>query len=131
MSNEIVKAVAIIIIAAVLVTALRTRLSEYSFLLTLTVIAIVLIAVLGNLFGAVSKLRELFNQSGNAGVYFVTALKALGISYIATFAADTCRDFGLSALAQTAEIAGKITIFALSLPLMTTVLDAALKFVGL
>jgi len=88
-SNEIIKAVAIIIIAAVLVTALRTRLSEYSFLLTLTVIAIVLIAVLGNLFGAVSKLRELFNQSGNAGVYFVTALKALGISYIATFAADT------------------------------------------
>lgn len=131
MSNELIKAVAVIIIAAVLVTALRTRLSEYSFLLTLAVIAVVLIAVFGNLFGAISKLRDLFNQSGNAGVYFVTALKALGISYIATFAADMCRDFGLSSLAQTTEIAGKVTIFVLSLPLMTAVLDAALKFVGL
>ncbi|MBQ8739934.1 MAG: stage III sporulation protein AD [Clostridia bacterium] len=131
MSGELIKAVAIIIIAAVLVTALRTRLSEYSFLLTLAAIAIILIATFGNLFSGVSRLRELFNQSGNAGVYFVTALKALGISYIATFAADLCRDFGLSALAQTAEIAGKITIFVLSLPLMTAVLDAALKFVGL
>ena len=131
MSGELIKAVAIIIIAAVLVTALRTRLGEYSFLLTLAVIAVVLIAIFGNLFSGVSRLRELFNQSGNAGVYFVTALKALGISYIATFAADLCRDFGLSSLAQTAEIAGKITIFVLSLPLMTAVLDAALKFVGL
>lgn len=131
MSNELIKAVAVIIIAAVLITALRTRLSEYSFLLTIAITSVVLIAVFGNLFGAVSKLRELFNQSGNAGVYFVTALKALGISYIATFAADMCRDFGLSALAQTAEIAGKVTIFVLSLPLMTAVLDAALKFVGL
>lgn len=131
MSGELIKAVAIIIIAAVLVTALRTRLSEYSFLLTLAAIAIILIAIFGNLFSGVARLRELFNQSGNAGVYFVTALKALGISYIATFAADLCRDFGLSSLAQTAEIAGKITIFVLSLPLMTAVLDAALKFVGL
>ncbi|MBQ8267110.1 MAG: hypothetical protein IJZ21_01835, partial [Clostridia bacterium] len=91
MSGELIKAVAIIIIAAVLVSALRTRLGEYSFLLTLAVIAVVLIAIFGNLFSGVSRLRELFNQSGNAGVYFVTALKALGISYIATFAADLCR----------------------------------------
>ncbi len=131
MSGELIRSVAIIIVAAVFVTALRTRLGEYSFLLALAAIAIVLVAVFSNLFGAVSKLRDLFLQSGNATVYFVTALKALGISYIATFASDICRDFGLSALAQTAEIAGKVTIFMLSLPLMTAVLEAALKFVGL
>ena len=131
MSGELIRSVAIIIVAAVFVTALRTRLGEYSFLLALAVIAVVLVAVFSNLFGAVSKLRDLFLQSGNATVYFVTALKALGISYIVTFAADICRDFGLSALAQTAEIAGKVTIFMLSLPLMTAVLEAALKFVGL
>lgn len=131
MSGELIRSVAIIIVAAVFVTALRTRLGEYSFLLALAVIAVVLVAVFSNLFGAVSKLRDLFLQSGNATVYFVTALKALGISYIVTFAADICRDFGLSALAQTAEITGKVTIFMLSLPLMTAVLEAALKFVGL
>lgn len=131
MSIELIRAIAVIIIAAIFVTALRTRLQEQGFLLTIVIICVVLIAVLGNLFGAISNLRELFGQSGNAGVYFVTALKALGISYITTFAADACRDFGLSALAQTAETAGKVTIFALSLPLVTAVLDTALKFVGL
>ena len=131
MSGELIRVTAVILVSAILVTVLRARLAEYSFLLTIAIIAAVLIAVFGNLFSAISKLRELFNQSGNASVYFVTALKALGISYIATFAADVCRDFGLSALAQTAEIAGKVTIFALSLPLMTAVLETALKFVGL
>lgn len=131
MSGELIRIVAVIIVAAVFVTLLRNRLGEYSFLLVLAVVAVVLIVIFGNLFSAVSKLSDLFLESGNAGVYFVTALKALGISYIVTFAADTCRDFGLSALAQTAEIAGKVTIFMLSLPLMTAVLEAALKFVGL
>lgn len=131
MSSELIKAVAIILIAAVFVTMLRTRLQEHGFLLTIVIICVTLILVLGNLFGAISKLRELFAQSGNAGIYFVTALKALGISYITTFAADTCRDFGLSSLAQTAETAGKVTIFVLSLPLVTAVLETALKFVGL
>ncbi len=131
MSGELIRVVAVIIIVAVFVTLLRTRLGEYSFVLALAAIAVVLVAVLGNLFGAVSKLRDLFLQSGNTGVYFTVALKALGISYITTFAADLCRDFGLSALAQTSEIAGKVAIFILSLPLMTAVLQAALKFVGL
>ncbi len=131
MSDELIKVSVVIIITAVLITTLRTRLGEYSLLLALAAIGIVLAAVLGNLFSAISKIQDLFTKSGNAGTYFITALKALGISYIATFAADICRDFGLSALAQTSEIAGKITIFILSLPLVTAVLEAALKFVGL
>ncbi len=131
MSDELIKASIVIIVAAVLITALRTRLGEYSILLVIAAVCVVLITVLGNLFGAIGKLQDLFAKSGNAGVYFVTALKALGISYITAFAADTCRDFGLSAMAQSAEIAGKIAIFVLSLPLVTSILEAALKFVGL
>ena len=131
MSNELIKIIAVIIITAVLITALRVKLGEYSFVLCLAVIATILISVLGNLFNTASKIQSLFLQNGNSVVYFVTALKALGISYITTFAADLCRDFGLSALAQSAETAGKVTIFLLSFPLITSVLQAVLGFVGL
>lgn len=131
MSNELIKVSVIIIITAVLATTLRTRLGEYSILLVLGAICVVLVTVLGNLFGAIGKIQELFTKSGNAGVYFTTALKALGISYIATFAADICRDFGLSGLAQVSETVGKITIFILSIPLVASVMEVALKFVGL
>ncbi len=131
MSGELIKVVAVVLIASVLITALRTRLGEYSLLIILSVIAVIMIAVLENLFNAFSTLSDLFKKSDIAGVYFTTALKALGVSYVTAFAADTCRDFGMSSLAQSAEIAGKATIFVLSLPLMTSLLDAVLKFVGL
>ena len=131
MSGEVIKFIAVIVVSAVFITALRTRLAEQGFLLAVVVIVIVLLAVGGSLSGAVLKFKDLFGKVENANLYFLTALKVLGISYIVTFAADLCRDFGMSALAQTAEITGKIAIFVLSLPLVTDVLDTALKFVGL
>lgn len=131
MSGELIKVIAVIIVSAVFVTVIRVRAAEYSFLLTLAIIAVVLFFVLQDLFGKVSQLSNLFEQSGNTSIYFVTALKALGISYVTTFAADLCRDFGLSSLASTAETVGKITIFILSFPLVTSVLQSVLGFVGL
>lgn len=130
MSGEIVKVSAVIIVSAVLIIALRNRLGEYSFILALSTVVIVLLLILDNLFGVIGDLEDLFEQSGNVSVYFTTALKALGISYITAFSADMCRDYGLSALAQASEITGKISIFILSIPLMNSVLDTAISFVG-
>ncbi len=131
MSGELIRVAALVITAAVLIIVLRSRLPEYAFLLTVAVIAIILIFVLLNLWSGIQRLKELFNQSENIAVYFTTALKALGISYITVFAADVCRDFGLTSLALTTETVGKITIFTLSIPLAVVLLEAALKFVGI
>lgn len=131
MSNEVIKVSATVIIAAVLIIVLRSKLPEYAFLLTVAVVVMAFVFVGGNLIGSINQLEDLFYQGGNNGVYFTTALKALGISYIAGFAADTCRDFGFSALAVTAETTGKIAVFVLSLPLVSAVLEAALKFIDL
>lgn len=131
MSSEVIKVTVVLVVSAVLIIALRNYLGEYSVLLSIVTVAVVLVSVLGNLFNSIGKLSELMNKAQNISEYFTVVLKALGISYIAAFAADLCRDFGLSALAQTAELTGKIAIFILSLPLMSAVLEAALKFAGL
>lgn len=131
MSEEIIRASVVILLVSVLVTALRSRLGEYSILLVIVSVCIILAIFLGYLADSFRKTQDLFIIGGSSNEYFITALKALGISYITTFAADTCRDFGLSALAQTSEITGKIAIFILSMPLVTSILEAALKFVGL
>jgi stage III sporulation protein AD len=128
-SGELIRVTALIIVTAVLVVALRNHLGEYSLLLVIAAITVVLILILENLFGVIGEIKNLFLKQGNTGEFLSAALKALGISYIATFAADVCRDFGLSSLAQTAELTGKIAILVLSLPLITAVLETTLKFV--
>lgn len=131
MSGEIIKIIVVIIISAVLIITLRARLAEFGFLLVIVTVIIVLLVIMSVFSGTIAQIKELFGKIENANIYFTTALKVLGISYIVTFAADMCRDFGLSALAQTAEITGKIAIFILSLPLANALLDTALKFIGL
>ncbi len=131
MIGELIKAVALLIIAAVFIVVLRTYKPDFAFLLILGTVAVVVIALMPNALSSISQLRNLFYKSGNTGVYFSTALKALGIAYISGFASDTCRDAGLLSLGNAAETVGKIMIFILSVPLAAAILEAALKFVDL
>lgn len=131
MSGDLVKIAVIVLIAALVVSMLRTRLQEYAFLLLLATVCTLLVAVLVEIFPYISKLRSIFEKSGSASTYFSVSLKALGISYITNFAGDVCRDFGLSSLAQVVEIAGKGAVFIISIPLVISVLDVAIKFVEL
>lgn len=131
MSSDFIKIVILIIIAAIFAVLIKTHLQEYAFLLILAVGCSVLVMIFKDMFPQIQKLRNIFESGGNIGAYFSVALKALGISYITGFAVNVCRDFGQTALAQTAEIAGKAAIFILSVPLVCAVLESALKFIGL
>lgn len=131
MSNEVFKLIGIILVASVLIITIRTRLQEYAFLLGIAVVIVSVLLGFDNVLPSVTKLKQLFSQSGSNSIYFSTALKALGISYITGFASDICRDNGLSALAHSAEIVGKCAIFALSVPLVITIMETTFSLVGL
>ncbi len=131
MSGELIKILAIIVISAVLAFVLKGNGIEFSFVLVLAAVAITLTMILENIYPQIDKMRQIFQKSGNIASYFTVAVKALGIAYITGFAADVCRDFGQSALASKAELAGKCSIFILCVPLISAVLDAAIGFLKL
>lgn len=130
MTAILFKAMAVLLITAMLALNIGAHRPEYAFILCLAGGGIVLLSVLGAVLPRVNALKSVIdNVSGSA--YFLVALKALGISYITGFVADTCRDFGQSSLAAKAELAGKCAIFVLCVPIAVSVLDSALKFAGI
>lgn len=130
MTAAVVKAMAVLLITAMLALNIGTHRPEYAFILCLAGGGAVLLSVLGAVLPQVNALKSAVdNVSGTE--YFSVALKALGISYITGFVADTCRDFGQSSLAAKAELAGKCAIFILCVPLAVGVLNSALKFAGI
>lgn len=131
MSNELIKIIAVIILAVILITALRTKLSEYSVLLLIAVILVVVTFSVDNVSDLLSELRNLVTLKSDIGAYFEIVLKALGIAYITSFTADVCRDYGFSSLAQLSELGGKISILILSFPLVKSLLNTVLKFIEL
>ncbi len=131
MTELFLKIIGILLIAAVATVLLKGYRGEFAFLVSVAACVAVLLLILNAVSPFIDYLRELFSAGDMDLSYFSVVLKALAISYIASFAADTCRDFGQSALALKAELAGKCAVFALSLPLIKNVLTTALGFAKL
>lgn len=61
-------------------------------------------------------------------VYVETLLKIIGIAYIAEFASHVTKDAGQSAIASKIEMAGKVLILAMAIPILTVVIETVLGF---
>lgn len=126
---DIFKIIIICIIAAIFCVVLRPFKSEYSVLIAVLTAALVLGLILKSLISPLNAIEEKITSAGVEIKYFKIALKALGIGYISSFAADICRDAGQTSLSSLCETVGKCSIFLLSVPLVIAVCDMALGFI--
>ena len=69
-------------------------------------------------------------RQGQAEPYFILLVKVIGVAMVTQLAVDTCRDAGQQAIATKVEIAGRVTILSLSLPLFQELLAAASQMIG-
>ena len=78
-------------------------------------------------------LRELFGRlNALAGLqegYLQPLLKAMGISFAAELAAQICTDLGENGLAVKVGLMGRLCVFALTAPLMMSILEMILELV--
>lgn len=110
------------LICAVLSLAVRSYRPEFSVYISIACGLLLFVTVLTQLESVMSYVSQLFNRAGSARVYFPVLLKVLGIAYITDFAAQVCRDAGENGIASKVEMAGKILIFYVSLPVFTSLI---------
>jgi len=114
-----------IAIAGLLIVALVRQVApELATLVILTVGVTILALVIVPLEEAVGLLESLAGRAGIETGYIGVILKVVGVSYIAGFAAQMCRDAGESALAAKIELAGKVTILLTAIPIFRAIADA-------
>ena len=65
------------------------------------------------------------SDEGNISSYFALMLKALAISLCCRMCAEICRDCGENSLASKVELAGKVGIVLISLPVIRQLFDIA------
>lgn len=77
--------------------------------------------------GAVPFIKFLKSTAAETGVesYFVLMLKALTISICCKISSDICRDCGEASLASRVELAGRVGIVIISLPIVRQLLEIA------
>ena len=62
--------------------------------------------------------------------YLQILMKIVGITYIAEFASDLCKDAGYQTIAGQIQIFGKLSVLAVSIPVLTARLDTIQTFLG-
>ncbi len=125
-----IKIVAIGVGAALLAAWVKTIKSEYALWVTLAAgIFLGLFAVM-KLETIVEELNFLQSYFSAYGSYFKLLIKIIGITYLAEFSADLCKDAGANALASQIELFGKLSILVLCIPIMTSLLETVDYFLG-
>ncbi len=127
--HTILKVASISLIATVLLVVLREERREWGVILRFGIGAVVLIMVLTPLQSVISQVIRLAATARIHGLYLTILLKVIGIAYIATFAAQVAYDTGESGLGWRVELAGKVAILVIALPLIGAILNTILKMV--
>ena len=110
---------------AVLILTLKQTSPQFALLLTLAVGVTILITIISFLPTVIDKITLLTSETGVNTNYTGTLLTSLGICFICQFSSDICKDAGQNALSSKVELAGKIMILILALPLIDEVLSTA------
>ncbi|WP_101697891.1 SpoIIIAC/SpoIIIAD family protein [Clostridium minihomine] len=118
------------LVSAVIAVMLRRYNQEYSIVISITAGVIILVQILANIAPAIRQINSLLAATQLPGEYALILFKTLGICFLAQFAADSCRDAGESALASKVELAGKLAIVVLALPLFEKIASTALALIG-
>ena len=63
-------------------------------------------------------------------VYLTALIKMIGIAYVAEFSSGICRDSGYSAIGTQIEIFGKLSILAVSMPIILALLETLEGFLS-
>lgn len=119
MVTEIVKLCGFGLMAVVLCVIVRQLKPESAVFVNIAAGVMILISAVKLLSPSVKAIGELADSAGISGDFTEVLLKVLVISYVTTLSADCARDAGESALGSKLELAGRVSIAALSLPVFT------------
>lgn len=114
---NILSVIGVGLVAAVLSIILKQYKPEFGIYISLMAGVLILVAVIAVVRPVLDTVNQLTETVGMNGIYGEVLIKALAICYITQLATDTCKDSGENAIAGKIEMAGKIAIIIISLPL--------------
>ncbi|MFB5268376.1 stage III sporulation protein AD [Paenibacillus enshidis] len=124
---EIIQVVGFGLIATVLILVVKEQKPMFAFLIAAGAGILIFLMLIGKIDSVVSMLERLARSSGMDMIYFKTVLKIIGIAYIAEFGAQIVRDAGQESIATKIEMAGKVLIMVLALPIIGIIIETILK----
>ncbi len=120
---NIFKVIGFGIIATCLILVIKNQREEIALLCVLASSVIILAFVFNDMKNVIELINRIIEASSINKDYIKIILKIIGIAYMVEFGKDICSDAGQTSIASKIEMAGKITILVISLPVITSLLE--------
>ena len=114
---------AILGLAAVLLAIqFKGQKSEYGIYIALAASILIFGMGIGKIEIILAALKEIQGYIQIKEAYISLLIKIVGITYVAEFASELCKDAGYGAIAGQIEVVGKLTILTISMPVLMALL---------
>ncbi|MCD7716140.1 MAG: stage III sporulation protein AD [Lachnospiraceae bacterium] len=125
---NMIKIAALGLSAVLLALFLKEAHAPFSALVSLAACLLIVFYSVSRLSSVFELLDTLSGYVSAQKSYYKILLKIIGITYVADFSANLCRDAGYSAIAGQIEIFGKISILAVSSPIILALMETVYTF---
>ncbi|MGI6752524.1 MAG: stage III sporulation protein AD [Anaerovoracaceae bacterium] len=127
---DIFKIAAIALCGVILSSLSKNYKPHFAIYIVTATVLIIFGYILSQLTSIFDFLLTVYERLSYGQYYFPILLKILAVAYVSDFVAQICKDAGESSIGGKVELAGKVLIFYLAIPVMKSVLDMIESLVG-
>lgn len=116
------------VIAVFLAMAVKSDRQEFAMLVVLAASLLILGLALSKIDDVLNVIHIAEDYLGDNSLYINILLKMVGITYVAEFSSNLCRDAGFGAVGSQIEFFGKVMIIAVSMPVIKSLIQTISAF---
>lgn len=126
---EVIKIVGVSIFAVIMIIILKNYRPEMALVLSIIAGIGIMLYAISKMSSVINVLNDLVSKSGVNTDFLLIIIKVIGIAYIVEFGKNVCIDAGQSSIATKLEMAGKVVIVVLTIPLISSLVNVLVGLV--
>ena len=125
--TDVIKIIGIGLLALIIIVILKQYKPEFAIYVSMIAGVLILVLAIQKLTGIINLLQSLANKTYINKSFLSILLKITGIAFITEFAVSICSDAGEKGIASKIEIGSKVIIIAMSIPIITSLLELVIE----
>ena len=125
--TDVIRIIGIGLLALIIIVILKQYKPEFAIYVSMIAGVLILVLAIQKLTGIINLLQSLANKTYINKRFLSILLKITGIAFITEFAVSICSDAGEKAIASKIEIGSKVIIIAMSIPIITSLLELVIE----
>ncbi|MEC2307265.1 stage III sporulation protein AD [Bacillus atrophaeus] len=126
---DIVQIVGLGLIATFLSLIVKEQKPTFAFLIVVFAGCVIFLYLVDQIYDIIRMIEKIAVNANVNMAYVETILKIIGIAYIAEFGAQLTKDAGQGAIASKIELAGKVLILVMAVPILTVIIETILGLI--